>query len=241
MADPTAVVRLNHSDRAGTGLEEWGAIDPNLLASGTPVQRGALCDKDGETGYRVGVWDCTALEEKPGPYSVDEFMLLLEGTVVLAMPDGTEMTVRAGEAFVIPKGLQLQWKMPDYVRKVFMIVDDPAPEGSVGDAGLGRISVPDLSGPISGAGPFETTETWFANASGRMSVTVSHHAGGRSPAAAEPAHLLVHVLEGALTLAGEGDNAEFSPGETAYIRAGTRLSRSHAPGTRLLTARYRAA
>ena len=54
---------------------------------------------------------------KFGPYEVHEFMFLLEGSITMALADGTKVTINAGEAFVIPKGLPCQWIQTDYVRK----------------------------------------------------------------------------------------------------------------------------
>lgn len=237
MTEAAGIVRVPHSDSAGTGLTEWEAMDPDSLVSGTPVQRGWLADETAATGYLAGVWDCTAFVDQPGQYGVDEFMILLEGRVILRMPDGAEVTVTAGEAFVIPKGLQCQWVMPDYVRKVFMIVDDPAPEGAANPS-LARVTVPDLA-PAGGDGPVETAYTWFVSASGRMRVDFRIHRGGQAAPAALAEHELLHVLEGALTLSAGTATAHFGPGETAYVSAGTTLAREHAPGTRILASTYR--
>jgi len=236
MATSSGIVRVPHSDRAGTGLDDWEAMDPDSLVSGTPVQRGWLCDEDEAAGYLAGVWDCTAFVDRPGGYPVDEFMLLLEGSVVMRMPDGTVATVGPGEAFVIPKGLECQWEQPDYVRKIFMIVGDPVGEGADNPA-LSRITLPELAAPAD-TGPVETRRTWFENATGRMTVSVATHAGGQTTGAPAPAHELVHVLAGELALSSGGEETRLAAGETAYVRAGTMIARRHAPGTRLLTARY---
>jgi uncharacterized cupin superfamily protein len=58
-------------------------IDPADLVSGTPVQRGYLCDEIG--GYIAGVWDCTAQTAHMSAYEVDEFMYLLDGSLVMVM------------------------------------------------------------------------------------------------------------------------------------------------------------
>lgn len=240
MGEPPGVVRIDHSDRDGSGLVEWEALDPASLASGNPVQRGRFCDEDTASGYMAGVWDCTAFDARPGPYEVDEFMLLLEGKVVMALPDGSETTVEAGQAFVVPKGLRSQWKMPGYVRKVFMIVDDDVPSGAA-NASLGRVTVPDLGHTGGDSDAVERSDIWFANASGRMTVAVRHCAQREEREAGTGAHELVHVLAGAVTLRGGGDEARFAEGETYYVRAGTVLARACEAGTRLLEARYRPA
>lgn len=237
MDTAAGILRVPHGDREGTGLAVWEAMDPDSLVSGSPVQRGWLCDEDPARGYLAGVWDCTAFVAHPGPYPDDEVMLLLEGTVAMRMPDGTEVTVGPGEVFVIPKGLDCQWVQPDYVRKVFMIVSDPVAEGAANPS-LGRITTPELA-PAAEAGPVETRRTWYRNATGRMTVDVATHAGGRTVAAQAPEHLLVHVLAGCLTLEADGAPTRLSAGETAYVRAGTAVATHHEPGTRTLEARYR--
>lgn len=233
------VTRVPHSDRSGTGLVEWDPIDPDTLVSGTPVQRGWLADETAGGDYLVGVWDCTAHTEHPGPYAVDEFMLLLEGEVVMRMPDGTDIALGPGDAFVIPNGLECQWQMPDYARKVFMIVDDAVPDGPDNPA-LHRISVPTLA-PAAEDGPVETARTWFTNAAGRMGVSVRTLAGGRHAPAPAPEHQLLHVLSGGLTLSDGTTEAQIGTGETVYIRAGTSLARAAEAETRLIEASYRPA
>ncbi len=236
MTEAAGIVRVPHSDSAGTGLTEWEAMDPDSLVSGTPVQRGWLADETAATGYLAGVWDCTAFVDTAGAYGVDEFMLLLEGTVVMKLPDGGEVRVDAGEAFVIPKGFRCQWSQPGYVRKVFMIVDDPVPEGAANPS-LERITKPALAGAATD-GLVSRTDTVFENATGKMSVAVRSHAGGATSEAPVTAHELFHVLEGRVTLTSAGVETTFELGQTGYVRAGTALPRRHAPGTRILEARY---
>lgn len=234
MEKSAKLVRIPYADRSGTGLEEWEAMDPADLESGTPVQRGWLVDEN-DTGYLAGIWDCTAFDAKPGPYGEDEFMVLLEGSVTMVMPDGTAVTVNAGEAFVLPKGLHCQWKQPGYVRKIFMIVDDPVPPAP-DNPSLHRVTVPRLD--RSADGPVETAETWFTNASGRMSVSVRSSAGAITDPATSTAHEIVHVLAGEIALTVDGATERFGAGETAYIRAGTAVARTIAPGTRWLDSIY---
>ncbi|MEM0990064.1 MAG: cupin domain-containing protein [Pseudomonadota bacterium] len=236
MAGVAGVVRMPHSDRSGTGLTAWDAIDPASLAAGAPVQRGWIVDQEAQTGYLFGVWDCTAFTEHMGPYAVDEFMLLLEGSVTMGMPDGTDVVVDAGDVFVIPKGLQCQWKQTGYVRKVFMIVDDPVPAGPHNPS-LSRITVPDLSA-IPADGPVETSKTWFTNATGRMSVDVRSSAGGRTDPRPSNAHQILHVLAGALELTSDAGAQHFGAGETVYIRAGSEVARTLAPGTTWVQSSY---
>ena len=110
----------------GDGLEDWGPLSAADVKSGSPKQRGRLyCDAP-DVGLSAGVWDCTAFEGTMAPYSVDEFMILLEGAVTVTEASGRVTRVEAGEAFVIPRGLTCAWKQDGYVRKIFVIYQNPA-------------------------------------------------------------------------------------------------------------------
>ena len=118
------IIRFGPFGPAETGLQVWEPIDPATLLSGAPVQRGHLYHEDATAGLMVGVWDCTPMTGKFEPYEVNEFMFLLEVSVTIVGENGDEVTVNAGEAFVIPKGLPCSWKQDGYIRKYFMIFDD---------------------------------------------------------------------------------------------------------------------
>lgn len=241
MGEGAGIVRFGERGPDGTGLATWETIDPTTLISGTPVQRGHIYDEEPATGYLVGVWDCTAFTTPVEPYSVDEFMLLLEGSIVMILPDGTEVEVGPGKAFVIPKGFACQWRQPGYVRKFFMILDRQEP--ATGDnASLSRITVPRLAAPPPaggvGGGPVEHVETWFANADGRMSVVVRTRAAMTINEAPAAANALVHVLAGQVDLISGGERTSHAPGATFYVRKGTSVGWTLAEGTRTLEARY---
>ena len=80
MSDPR-IIRFEPHGPADTGLVEWEMIDPSDLEAGNPVQRGHIYHQDEALGYLAGVWDCTAMTEKFAPYAVNEFMIVLEGSV----------------------------------------------------------------------------------------------------------------------------------------------------------------
>lgn len=239
MAQQDGIIRFEPDGPAGSGLVEWPAIDPATLVEGRPVQRGHLNDDDAATGYMAGVWDCTAFTARACPYATDEFMLLLEGTVIMVMPDGTEVAVHAGQAFVVPKGLDCQWKQPGYVRKFFMIVDTPA-GGAASNPSLGRVTLPPLDGPADASGAVTSTRTWFSSSDGRTTVTTRDCTAMDTVIAPSPANELVHVVSGAVTLRTEDGSTAFQAGETFYLRQGTQAGWSVAAGTRLLIASHTA-
>ena len=126
-------------------LDEWEQMDYALLVSGEPVQRGRVYHENLEQGYMVGVWDCTPFTDRMMPYFIDGYMLSLESELTLIMPDATEVHIQSGDAFVIPKGFNCQWKQNSFVHKIFMIVDVALPDAN--NASLKRLSLIHISEP----------------------------------------------------------------------------------------------
>ena len=235
MDRPTAPHRTNHHDPDGSGLEPWDEMNPDELVSGAPVQRGYLCDEIG--GYIAGVWDCTAFTAHPSPYDVDEFMYLLEGSVIMIMPDGEEIEVKAGESFVIPKGLQCQWKQLGYVRKIFMILDGPEAKPAANPS-LDRVTLPDHRAPANSEGSIATTRTDFVNAAGNMRVSVSEHGATTSAASPAAANQVIVVLEGNLKITHQGAEDTFKKGQSVYLPQGCITGWHTDAGTRLLVSSF---
>lgn len=238
MSETDDIIRFGPTGPEDTGLEEWETMDPAGLVSGTPVQRGHIYHQDEEAGYLTGIWDCTAFTAPMGPYGEDEFMLLLEGSLIMKMPDGEEITINEGDAFVIPKGLECQWIQPGYVRKVFMILDGPVPADADAPS-LTRITVPDLKTAPSGG--IEALRIDFTNAAGNMQIGLRACAAENLPARPVRENLLIHVLEGGLQLTSGGKTVQFVPGETAYIRQDSVVGWRTEAGTHLLQATYASA
>ena len=118
------IVRFEPRGPAGTGLARWPDIAPETLTAGKPVQRGHLYFEDKAIGLSAGVWDCTAMTTKAEPYSVNELMIVLEGSVTIVDARERAVTVKAGESFLIPKGMPCVWRQDAYIRKFFVIFDD---------------------------------------------------------------------------------------------------------------------
>ncbi len=233
-----AVTRFHRDGPPDIGMERWEEMDSSELLSGEPVQHGHTYHEIEAEGYLAGVWDCTAFVDHMGKYTVDEYMYLLEGTLIMRMPDGKEIHLKAGDAFVIPKGLECQWDQPGTIRKFFMILDGPVPEKGCNPA-LTRITVPDVAGGGMAAGAVSTERVDFMNAAGTMQVRQSTHAAASIPALQVAEHQLIQVLEGALTLTSDAGEETFNAGDTAYIMQGSRIGWSTTQGTRLLTSSYR--
>jgi uncharacterized protein len=70
--------------------------------------------------FFAGIW-----EGDPGcikiDYTENEFCRLLEGEVILRDANGAEVTLCAGEEFVIPAGFSGEWETVEKVRKLYVI------------------------------------------------------------------------------------------------------------------------
>ena len=135
MTDQTVIV----FDRDGdphTGLQPWEPIAAEDLVSGSPLHNGHTCFSTSSDRWTAGVWDAPAHVERRDAYPVDEFMLLLEGSLDIENEDGTAQTFHAGEACFIPRGAVLQWQQSEYLRKFWVIHDNP--ESKVASRRLAR-------------------------------------------------------------------------------------------------------
>jgi uncharacterized cupin superfamily protein len=83
------------------------------------------------SGAEVGVWQGRGRAKKPGAVPVlnredyTELMFILEGGVVLAEPDGSEISLAKGDAVIVPRGVAYYWRLPEgqWVKKVDVILD----------------------------------------------------------------------------------------------------------------------
>ncbi len=227
------IIRFSPNGPEGEGLQDWDPIDPADLESGTPVQRGYLYHEDEAHGYMAGVWDCTAMTEKFGPYSVNEFMYLLEGSVTMAVEDGNEVTIKAGEPFIIPKGLPCQWKQEGYVRKFFVIFENPGFPAAEDVSSQGVI-LPRPSGPSEGMKQEEKEEAssfvgevptqhnhiYYEDPSKQFVCGLWESTAFETPATPFPRSELMILLEGSVTLTDDAGEHVFKAGDTAYVPKG---------------------
>lgn len=122
--NPTVIAfNRNGPDNLGLSVIDESEDDlPLMPGSGVRVQRGDTYFTDDK--FTAGIWECTPCQTVMGRYPVNEFMILLVGSVVLIDEKGNEMTFQAGEAFVIPKGMVVSWKQTEIVRKFYVMTLD---------------------------------------------------------------------------------------------------------------------
>ena len=225
---------LHFEPNGPNGLDEWEQMDYDSLAFGQPLQHGYIYHEIPEQGYMVGVWACTAFTDQMMPYTVDEYMLILEGELTILLPDGAYIEIKAGDAFIIPKGFECQWQQNSFVRKVFMILDAEAPNAK--NASLKRITVPDLARPD--YADLTTSRRDFLNAVGDMSVDVQGHGEVVQMGRTSEANQLITVLQGSLQLHDGEAHHVFNKGDTAYLHKGDKVDWKTDLETRLIVASY---
>jgi uncharacterized cupin superfamily protein len=237
---------------AKSGLALWPEIPAAGLAAGAPVQHGHYYLEDKARGLTAGVWDCTAMTEKLAPYAVNEFMIVLDGEVTIiedpknipippkrgreASTTGREgvrrTTIKAGESFIIPKGLHCQWHQDGYMRKFFVIFDDTSGKTPADPAALSVLRPdPDAeleasAGPapellLSGA-PQQHDKQYFADLTGQWTVGVWDSTPYHRKTIPFPRHELMHILEGEVTITEDGQPPQtFKAGDTFVVPMGT--------------------
>ncbi|MGH6892145.1 MAG: cupin domain-containing protein [Dongiaceae bacterium] len=218
----------------GDGLDDWGDIPAADLVSGAPKQRGRYCFNAPHVGLSAGVWDCTAFEGKMAPYSVDEFMMLLEGSVTVTEANGKSTRVTAGESFVIPRGLDCAWKQEGYVRKIFVIYENPAEAMPARPAAehvvkldLKTALVPcDAPDPalLNGPEPRCAEHVVYTDVSGQLTIGLWSATPYDRKATPFGRYELMHFLDGQVDLHDGGTSGQaFQAGETIFVPKGVPL------------------
>ncbi|WP_072392487.1 cupin domain-containing protein [Hyphomicrobium sp. CS1GBMeth3] len=225
----TGFVRL--STPFADELEDWGPWPQEDLVAGTGQQYGRLWHDDATSGLTVGFWACSPVTARIGPWSTNEVMILLEGSVTIDHADGSTLEVMAGEAFFIPKGTICAWRQAGDLKKFFAIHDDSS--GLVAtqpDALHARkidfgAALTPTEGPASslllGAAPTCHEAVAFTDLTGQLTAGIWAAAPYERKAVPSPRHELMHILEGTVTLSdGAGREETFSAGDTCFVPKG---------------------
>lgn len=106
-------------------------VDPGLLLSGTPNDRGLTQFVSEDRKIECGVWACDVYKERIPWYPADELFVVIEGSVVVTIDGGNPETFSAGDAFVITRGTACTFEVEAPFLKYWMTYDpDPAAAGS---------------------------------------------------------------------------------------------------------------
>ena len=117
----TQIIRIAHHV-SGHAPEP---IDPARLVSGSPQQTVANAYSDPGNAFHCGVWEGDVGSWRVA-YTEYEFCHVLAGLIRLHSDDGSEVTLQAGDSFVIPAGFAGLWEVLEPARKLYAIYEPQA-------------------------------------------------------------------------------------------------------------------
>lgn len=217
-------------------------LSQDMFESSLPLQHTHEYFSDGKLGIYVGVWDTTDMVETAGQYPCDEFMVLLEGDAAIRnCKTGEIETAVAGEPFVIPRGYDCQWRQSDYLRKFFLIYENPngaMPEHPAFEGIIIPRAETNQEGQSASrlfiANNTATTQTQhvsYENNCGDFLVGNWQSESFESAALPSPHYLFALIISGSLRLIDDaGKQHQFESGDALFIPKGVTFSAS-SPGT----------
>lgn len=112
--------------RADANFKPSNSLPAEILLGPAPQCRSDNVFKDELTALVAGTWDSTPYHRIVRPHRQNEFMVLLDGSVRFAAPDGSVLCAAAGDALFVPQGAPIGWESSDRVAKFFVCQTVPA-------------------------------------------------------------------------------------------------------------------
>jgi uncharacterized cupin superfamily protein len=173
----------------------------------------------------AGIWASPDFSGQMRRQPFSEFIYLLSGSITLADKSGREETFKAGDAVMIPRGTEFQWKRSDHVKEYWVIFERedgpgqlPAVAGAPTFYRLGADGPADKG--LTGEGRTRQHQ-YYAGADG-SSVGVWETAPFTSPAFRRTTYTeLMVFLKGNVTLSTpDGQTHQFKAGDVALVPKG---------------------
>jgi len=214
---------------ANAKMEQWPDFPESEIASGSRAQRGHTWFEDKVLGLSTGIWEAQANISHWMNYPVTEFMLVLEGEVVIVEETG-ETRIGSGESFIIPKGLRCRWTQAGKVKKFFVILDDSSETVNLKPPKVVKLnptvklapSTPPPADILHSPVPTQHGHEFFANATREFNAGVWDTTGYHRKLINSARYELMHLLEGAVTFSDDkGGSQTFKPGDTFFVPLGT--------------------
>ena len=192
-------------------LERWPDFPETEIASGTRASIGHRWIDDKAFGVTAAIWEAEANLGRWMKWPVHEFMIILEGEVVVVEED-RETVIGPGESFFITKGRRCIWNQSGYAKKFMVIFDDQfgTADGSqaifkIDPAIKLQPSASPAASVLLSPVPVQHAHEYFADATGQLTVgvwdTTAYH----------------------VTLFDEKGNAQtFKAGDTFFVPLGNR-------------------
>ncbi|MCT7296237.1 cupin domain-containing protein [Ralstonia sp. CHL-2022] len=106
--------------RVDADFKPSSSLPAEVLLGPAPQCRSDNVFTDEGMEYRAGTWDSTPYHRIIRPHRQNEFMQLLAGGVRFASPDGSVLSLSAGDALFVPQGAAIGWESSDRVAKFYV-------------------------------------------------------------------------------------------------------------------------
>ena len=107
-------------------MTKLDTTEPLVIKGPIPLQSDYNFFANDANNMFVGIWDSEALDSEMRPFPWYEFVQMLDGEVTITEEDGTTHIFKAGDVFFTPKGTVCSWKVNEYVKKFYAILDPSA-------------------------------------------------------------------------------------------------------------------
>ncbi|AQH05429.1 hypothetical protein A9R05_41185 (plasmid) [Burkholderia sp. KK1] len=107
--------------RADADFKPSASLPEEILLGPIPQCRSDKVFNDDSADYLAGTWDSTPYHRIVRPHPVNEFMQLLAGSVRLAAPDGSVLSLGTGDAVFVPQGTPIGWESSEQVAKFYVV------------------------------------------------------------------------------------------------------------------------
>jgi uncharacterized cupin superfamily protein len=107
--------------RADANFRPSASLPAEVLLGPAPQCRSDNVFTDDGAEYLAGTWDSTPYHRVVRPHRVNEFMQLLAGSVRFAAPDGSVLSLGAGDALFVPRGAPIGWESSERVAKFYVV------------------------------------------------------------------------------------------------------------------------
>lgn len=217
-----AIIQFDPNGPNGAGLIGPSAETKNVNGSTTTFTyyRSDLSKKE-----RAGVWEANGFKLPLNKAKNTEFIHLLRGTITLGDKNGQELTFKAGDSLLIPRGTEVAWKNTENVKEYWVLFDFDADSASTGDASKDPAVIRlEADGPagegLSGKG--RTREHVYFSGPNKSSAGVWETdtytaAGFHTPVYSE----FMYFLSGTVTLnSPDGRSLTFHAGDAALVPRG---------------------
>ncbi|MFM0326203.1 cupin domain-containing protein [Caballeronia glebae] len=105
---------------ADADFKPSATLPAEVLLGPAPECRSHNVFTDEDAQYQAGTWDSTPYHRIVRPHRVNEFMHLLAGSVRFAAPDGSVLSLAAGDTLFVPKGASIGWESSERVAKFYV-------------------------------------------------------------------------------------------------------------------------